>query len=79
MESVLASGVTRTGWLRGHAVNGVAGCVVLMVLFAASMGLTAGQAVAVTAPPVLALTVVCIGIGAAALVAIRRRDLALPA
>lgn len=43
------------------------------------MGLTAGQAVAVTAPPVLALTVVCIGIGAAALVAIRRRDLALPA
>lgn len=36
-------------------------------------------AVAVTAPSVLALTVVCIGLGAAGLVALRRRDLVLPA
>ena len=43
LESVLAAGVTRAGWLWGHVVNAVAGSVVLVVLFAASMGLTAGQ------------------------------------
>lgn len=43
LESVLASGVTRARWLGGHLVNAVAGSVALMVLFATSMGLTAGQ------------------------------------
>ena len=43
LEPVLASGVTRARWLWGHLVNAVAGCVALMVLFAVSMGLTAGQ------------------------------------
>jgi ABC-2 type transport system permease protein len=43
MESVLASGVTRAGWLWGHVVNAVLGAVALMVLFAVSMGLTTGQ------------------------------------
>ena len=43
LEPVLASGVTRGGWLWGHLVNAVLGSVGLMVLFAASMGLTAGQ------------------------------------
>jgi ABC-2 type transport system permease protein len=43
LESVLASGVTRTGWLWGHLVSAVLGAVALTVLFAASMGLTTGQ------------------------------------
>jgi ABC-2 type transport system permease protein len=43
LESVLATGVTRAHWLAGHLVNAIAGTVVLMVLFATSMGLTAGQ------------------------------------
>jgi ABC-2 type transport system permease protein len=161
LESVLASGVTRTRWLWGHLVNAIAGTVVLMVLFAVSMGLAAGQvlgntgtqvrelvwaglvqvpgilvvgaavvaiiclvprwsvpaswavllttlvvgpmfgpglnlppwvqdlspfthspkapAAAVTAAPLLALAAACLGLAAAALVALRRRDLALPA
>jgi ABC-2 type transport system permease protein len=161
LESVLASGVTRARWLRAHLVNAIAGCVVLMVLFAVSMGLAAGQvlgdtgiqvrelvwagivqvpgilvmgaavaavlcavprwsvpiswaillsalvvgpmfgpglnlpawvqnlspfthspkapAVAVTASPLLALTAVCLGLTAAALIALRRRNLTLPA
>jgi ABC-2 type transport system permease protein len=43
LESVLASGVTRAGWLWGHVVNAVLGAVALMVLFAVAMGLTTGQ------------------------------------
>jgi ABC-2 type transport system permease protein len=43
LESVLAAGVTRAGWLWGHLVNAVLGAVALTVLFAASMGLTTGQ------------------------------------
>ncbi len=43
LESVLASGVTRAGWLGGHVVNAVLGALGLMVLFAAGMGLTSGQ------------------------------------
>lgn len=160
LESLLASGLTRTGWLFGHVANALAGCVALMVLFAVAMGLTAGQvlgdpgtqvrelvwggiaqipailvvggaalavlcllprwsapatwalllvmlvvgpmfgpgldlpswvqdlspfthspkspAAAVTAAPVLMLTGVCLGLGAVALVALRRRNLALP-
>ena len=43
LESVLASGVTRTRWLWGHLANAVLGAVALMVLFSVTMGLTAGQ------------------------------------
>jgi ABC-2 type transport system permease protein len=43
LESVLAAGVTRAGWLWGHLVNAVLGAVALTVLFAAGMGLTTGQ------------------------------------
>jgi ABC-2 type transport system permease protein len=43
LESVLAAGVTRAGWVWGHVVNAIAGSVALMLLFAVSMGLTAGQ------------------------------------
>jgi ABC-2 type transport system permease protein len=43
LESVLASGVTRTRWLWGYVVNAVAGCLALITLFAVCMGLTAGQ------------------------------------
>ena len=43
LEPVLASGVTRTRWLWGHVLNALLGSAALMVLFAASMGLTAGQ------------------------------------
>lgn len=43
LESVLATGVTRLRWLVGHLVNAIGGCVVLIVLFATSMALTAGQ------------------------------------
>jgi ABC-2 type transport system permease protein len=160
LESVLATGVTRAGWLWGHVVNAIAGSVVLVVLFAVSMGLTAGQvlghtgsqvrelvwaglvqipgilvvgavvvlavsvvprwsvsvswavmigalvigpmfgpdlnlptwvqdlspfthspkapAAAVTAAPLLALVLVCLVVGVAALLALRRRNLALP-
>jgi ABC-2 type transport system permease protein len=161
LESVLASGVTRTRWLWGHLVNAIAGSVVLMVLFATSMGLTTGQvlgntdtqmrqlvwaglvqipgilvvgaavaavlcltprwsvpaswtillsalvlgpmfgpglnlpqwvqnlspfthspkapAAPVTAGPMLALSVICLGLAATALISLRRRNLALPA
>lgn len=43
LESVLAAGVTRTGWLWGHVVNAAVGSAALVVVFAVSMGLTAGQ------------------------------------
>ncbi len=55
LEPVLASGVTRTRWLRGHLLVAVAGCVALMVLFAVSMGLTAGQVLGNAGTPVLDL------------------------
>ena len=42
LEPVLASGVTRTRWLGGHLVNATAGSVALTLLFAVSMGLSAG-------------------------------------
>jgi putative exporter of polyketide antibiotics len=160
LESVLATGVTRTRWLWSHLLNAIAGCVALMVLFATSMGLTAGQvlgdtgtqirelvwagivqvpgilvvgaaaaavlcvlprwsvpaswtillaalvvgpmfgpglnlptwvqnlspfthspkapAAAITAAPMLTLTVVCLALAATALISLRRRNLALP-
>jgi ABC-2 type transport system permease protein len=43
VESLLASGVTRTRWWCAHLVNAMGGCVALTVLFAVSMGLTGGQ------------------------------------
>jgi ABC-2 type transport system permease protein len=43
LESLLTTGVTRAGWLWGYVVNAVLGCAALIVLFAVSMGLTAGQ------------------------------------
>jgi len=52
LESVLASGVTRAHWLRGHLVNGILGSVALMMLFAISMGLTAGSVLGETATQV---------------------------
>ena len=52
LESVLASGVTRARWLRSHLVNAIAGSVVLMALFAVSMGLAAGQVLGDTATQV---------------------------
>ena len=55
LEPVLASGVTRTRWLRGHLLVAVAGCVALMGLFAVSMGLTAGQVLGDAGTPVLDL------------------------
>ena len=51
LEPVLASGVTRTRWLWGHVANAVAGAVALMVLFAVSMGLAAGQVLGGTGRP----------------------------
>jgi ABC-2 type transport system permease protein len=55
LESVLASGVTRAGWLWGHLVNAVLGAIALMVLFAASMGLTTGQVLGDTGGQVTSL------------------------
>src|SRR5262245_49424196 len=52
LEPVLASGVTRTGWVWAHVQNALAGCVALSVLFAVSMGLTAGQVLGSTATQV---------------------------
>ena len=49
LEPVLASGVTRARWLWGHLANAVLGAVALMVLFAVSMGLAAGQVLGDTA------------------------------
>ena len=43
LESLLATGVSRVGWVLGHVLNAVAGAVVLILLFAVSMGLTAGR------------------------------------
>jgi ABC-2 type transport system permease protein len=43
LEPVLATGVGRGRWLGSHLANGVLGSVLLLVLFATGMGLTAGQ------------------------------------
>ncbi len=43
LESVLATGVTRPRWVLGDVLNAAAGAVVLILVFAVSMGLTAGQ------------------------------------
>ena len=50
LEPVLATAVTRARWMWGHVVNVVAGCVALIVLFAISMALTAGQVLGEHAP-----------------------------
>jgi ABC-2 type transport system permease protein len=43
LESVLAAGVTRPRWVSGHLLNAAAGAVALILVFAVSMGLAAGQ------------------------------------
>jgi ABC-2 type transport system permease protein len=42
LESLLATGVSRPRWVLGHVLNAAAGAVVLLLLFAASLALTAG-------------------------------------
>ncbi|HEX5016921.1 MAG TPA: ABC antibiotics transporter, partial [Actinomycetes bacterium] len=49
LESLLASGVSRGRWMWGHIVNAAVGSCALIVLFAASMALTAGQVLGETA------------------------------
>jgi ABC-2 type transport system permease protein len=56
LETVLASGVTRTRWLCGHVANAVLGSVALMVLFAVGMGVTAGQVLGDTGGQIRQLT-----------------------
>jgi ABC-2 type transport system permease protein len=55
LEAVLASGVTRARWLWAHLANALLGALALMVLFAVSMGLTAGQVLGDTADQVTGL------------------------
>jgi ABC-2 type transport system permease protein len=43
LESMLATGVTRARWILGHVCNAAAGAVLLVLVFAVSMGLAAGQ------------------------------------
>lgn len=43
LESVLATGVSRPRWVLSHVVNAAAGAVVLILVFAVSMGLAAGK------------------------------------
>jgi ABC-2 type transport system permease protein len=55
LESVLATGVTRTRWLGCYVANAAAGCAALITLFAVSMGLTAGQVLCDTPSQVVEL------------------------
>ncbi len=43
LEPVLATGVSRLGWLVGYVVNAAVGAAVLMLVFSVSMGLAAGR------------------------------------
>jgi ABC-2 type transport system permease protein len=43
LEPVLATGVSRLGWLVGHVVNAAVGATVLMLVFSVSMGVAAGR------------------------------------
>jgi putative exporter of polyketide antibiotics len=43
LESLLASSVSRPRWAVSHVLNAATGAVVLLLMFAISMGLTAGQ------------------------------------
>lgn len=45
LESLLATGVSRVAWVLGYVLNAVAGALVLILVFAVGMGLTAGQVV----------------------------------
>jgi len=49
LESVLATGVTRTRWVFGHVTNAVAGAAILVLVFAVAMGLTTGLVLGDTA------------------------------
>jgi polyether ionophore transport system permease protein len=44
LEPVLGTAVSRLRWLSAYAVNALAGATVLMLVYAAAMGLTGGQA-----------------------------------
>ena len=56
VESVLSTAVDRPGWVLGHVVNAAAGAVVLMLVFAVGMGLTAGQVLGDTGTQLRELT-----------------------
>jgi ABC-2 type transport system permease protein len=56
LESVLATGVSRSRWVLGHVLNAAAGAVVLLLTFAVSMGLTAGAVLGDTGTQVRGLT-----------------------
>jgi ABC-2 type transport system permease protein len=43
LESLLASGVTRSSWLLGHLLNTVGGALALMLVYSVGMGLGAGR------------------------------------
>jgi ABC-2 type transport system permease protein len=49
LESVLATGVSRTRWLGAYVVNAVLGSTALILVFSLSMALTAGQVLGGTA------------------------------
>ena len=42
LEPLLATGVTRRGWLLGHLLNALAGAVVLLLLFTSAMAVASG-------------------------------------
>lgn len=52
LESLLASGVSRTRWILGYVVNAVGGAVLLVVAYSVSMGVGAGLVLGDTATQV---------------------------
>jgi ABC-2 type transport system permease protein len=56
LESVLATGVNRPRWVLGHVLNAAAGAVVLIEVFAVSMGLATGQTLGDTTTQVREMT-----------------------
>lgn len=56
LESVLATGVSRPRWVLGHALDALAGSVVLVVVFGVSMGLATGRVLGDTPTQVREMT-----------------------
>jgi ABC-2 type transport system permease protein len=56
LEALLATGVSRSRWVAGHALTALVGAVILLLAFSVSMGLTAGQALGDTGTHVRAMT-----------------------